>query len=451
MTNNGQATHSQGEVFEIDSVPDGWHVVTFSEIREWLQYGTSIHCTAEPHGFPVLRIPNIESGRVNAADLKYCDLSDDEAQKYLLEKGDLLFVRTNGVLERLGSCAVYSGEPQQALFASYLIRARLSRGVDPRYVAYFYGSQVGTSLIAGRATPAADGKFNLNTGIIDSLPLPLPPTLDEQRSIVAVLAWVRQAMHMHEKSTTIVHELKQRVMSEVFARGLRGEAQKETEIGLMPQSWEPRSIIELCEVWSGGTPRKSIAEYWNGDIPWVSGKDLKAPALDDAIDHVSDSGVQAGSRLAPAGAVLLLVRGMGLAKDLPVAVINRRMAFNQDVKALVSRGQYSGQFLRSAIYAGKERLLSQIVPSAHGTLTLNLNDVETFKVACPSDPEEAKDIVAILDALDRKIDLHRRKRAVVEELFKSLLHNLMTGEISISDLELAALSSASTKHEEVAA
>ena len=113
------------------------------------------------------------------------------------------------------------------------------------------------------------------------------------------------------------------------------------------------------------------------------------------------------------------------------------MAFNQDVKALVPRCDYSGRFLRSAVYVGKERLLGRIVTSAHGTMTLNLNDVERFKVPCPSDRVEADGIVAILDAIDRKIDLHRRKRAVLEELFKALLHKLMTGEIAGGGVESA--------------
>jgi type I restriction enzyme S subunit len=72
-------------------------------------------------------------------------------------------------------------------------------------------------------------------------------------------------------------------------------------------------------------------------------------------------------------------------------------------------------------------------------MTLNLNDVETFKVACPTNPREAAEIVAILDALERKIALHRQKRVVLEELFESLLHRLMTGEIGVSELDLSAL------------
>ena len=67
-------------------------------------------------------------------------------------------------------------------------------------------------------------------------------------------------------------------------------------------------------------------------------------------------------------------------------------------------------------------------------MTLNLDDVEGFKIPAPSNPTEAEEIAHVLDAIDRKIDLHRRKRAVLEELFKALLHKLMTGEISVGDM-----------------
>ncbi|AJY19913.1 MULTISPECIES: restriction endonuclease subunit S [Burkholderia] len=203
----GLRGESQKET-EIGPMPESWNLVEFREIREWLQYGTSTHCTVERRSYPVLRIPNVESGRVNPSDLKYCDLSAAEASKYLLQPGDLLFIRTNGVLERLGSCAVYQREPEGALFASYLIRARIKTGVaDPRYLSYFYGSRRGTSLVAGRATPAADGKYNLNTGTIDSLPLPLPSTLDEQAEIVGVLEALDRKIDLHQKKRKVLEEL----------------------------------------------------------------------------------------------------------------------------------------------------------------------------------------------------------------------------------------------------
>ncbi|MBE2253181.1 MAG: restriction endonuclease subunit S [Myxococcus sp.] len=216
----GMSGEAQKET-EIGPVPESWDVVDFKSVREWLQYGTSVHCSLEKKRYPVLRIPNVEPGRVDASELKYCDLSDDEAAKYLLRAGDLLFIRTNGVIERLGACAVYRGDPQAALFASYLIRARLKDSVDPRYVAYFYGSALGTSLVAGRATPAADGKYNLNTGTIDSLPLPLPPNLEVQHEIVTILDALDRKIELHQKRRAILEELFKALLHKLMTGELR--------------------------------------------------------------------------------------------------------------------------------------------------------------------------------------------------------------------------------------
>lgn len=71
----------------------------------------------------------------------------------------------------------------------------------------------------------------------------------------------------------------------------------------------------------------------------------------------------------------------------------------------------------------------------------NLNNtiLNNIPIAFPANTAEQQEIVDILDAIDRKIDLHRRKKAVLEDLFKSLLHKLMTGEIRVDELDLSAL------------
>lgn len=207
---------------EIGPVPESWEVVEFAEVRERLQYGTSTRCTYEPTAFPVLRIPNIEPGRVNTVDIKFGTLRENEAKRYLLKDGDLIFIRTNGVIERLGACAVFAGEPEGALFASYLIRAQLKLDrVDPYFAAHFYGSDLGTSIVAGRATPAADGKYNLNTGTIDSLPVPLPPTVDEQREIVAVLDALDRKNDLHRRKRTVLDELFKALLHKLMTGEIR--------------------------------------------------------------------------------------------------------------------------------------------------------------------------------------------------------------------------------------
>ena len=210
---------------EIGPVPQSWEVTDLSSVRDRLQYGTSVKCTYNASKYPVVRIPNIEPQKFNLRDLKYCELSDEQAERFHLEKGDLLFIRTNGVLDRLGSCAIYSGEPANALFASYLIRARLKQDhIMPEFASYFFSSDFGMTLVSGRATPASDGKYNLNTAAIDSLQLPLP-SLDEQHKIVEVLDAIERKIDLHRRKQAVLDELFRallhRLMSgEVRARDL---------------------------------------------------------------------------------------------------------------------------------------------------------------------------------------------------------------------------------------
>ena len=291
---------------------------------------------------------------------------------------------------------------------------------------------------ACRAVDLPSRGYNRHFTVLKGKEIPVP-AIHDQATIAEVLRKIDEALASQNDLLAWSKKAKKSAMRKLFSCGLRGEVQKETEIGPVPESWDVKSISELCDIKSGGTPRKSATEFWGGDIPWVSGKDLKAPMLNDALDHITTVGVQSGGILAPAGSVLVLVRGMGLAKDLPVSWISRPMAFNQDVKALIPLGADSGAFLRSAIYAGKERLLSRTVTSAHGTMTLSLSDVEGLKIPYSNDPDEVEEIVHILDTFDRKIDLHHKMRAVLSELFKSLLHELMAGTMQVQELDLSAL------------
>ena len=136
----------------------------------------------------------------------------------------MVFIRTNGVLDRLGSCAVYNGYPAKALFASYLIRARVKPDyVVPHFAASFFGSEMGTSIVAGRAISASDGKFNLNTAAIDSLLLPLPPTLSEQREIVAVLDVIDCKIALHRRKRAVLEELFKALLHKLMTGEIRVE------------------------------------------------------------------------------------------------------------------------------------------------------------------------------------------------------------------------------------
>jgi type I restriction enzyme S subunit len=77
-----------------------------------------------------------------------------------------------------------------------------------------------------------------------------------------------------------------------------------------------------------------------------------------------------------------------------------------------------------------------MVPSAHGTMTLNLDDIENFEIACPSDSKEGETIATALTTIDHKLAHHQKKRAALNDLFQTMLHKLMTGEIRVADLDI---------------
>lgn len=161
----------------------GLHTEELGSLVTDLRYGTSMKCAYESAGVPVLRIPNVQAGRIDTSDLKFAADPSVDLSPFMVGLDDLLFVRTNGSRKLIGRVAAVGSVGGMA-FASYLIRARLKRSaIEPRFAAYALSTPSQRALIEANAATTA-GQYNLNLAALRSLPVPLPP-LDEQRRIVA--------------------------------------------------------------------------------------------------------------------------------------------------------------------------------------------------------------------------------------------------------------------------
>ena len=98
--------------------------------------------------------------------------------------------------------------------------------------------------------------------------------------------------------------------------------------------WKSYDLGDLTVWKSGGTPSKSDQTYWNGDVPWISAKTFIGSKISDSNIKITKAGLDNGSRLAGLDSILLLVRGSGLFKDIPIGIVTRPVAFNQDIKAI---------------------------------------------------------------------------------------------------------------------
>jgi type I restriction enzyme S subunit len=272
------------------------------------------------------------------------------------------------------------------------------------------------------------------------LDLPYPEvTPQDQQSMSRALELIQRGIQVQGGLATAAAALKRAAMRELFTRGLRGEEQKETEIGPTPTSWKLTSIDDRFVVVSGGTPSRGVAAYWSsGTIPWVKTGEVDYSTIDETEEHITAEGLEnSAARLLPRGTVLMAMYGQGLTRGR-VGVLGIEAACNQACAALLPRDE---QVLPRFVYYQLGHRYNEIRGLAHGgqQQNLNMDIVKALALAYPPDLTEQREIVEILDAIDQKIDLHKRKKAVLEELFKALLHKLMTGEIRVSDLDLSAL------------
>lgn len=186
------------------------------------------------------------------------------------------------------------------------------------------------------------------------------------------------------------------------------------------EQWKP--LDQVATFTSGGTPSKSNPEYWNGHIPWVSAKDMKSARVIDTEDHISEQGLENGTRLAPAGATLVLVRGMTLLNDVPICISARDVAFNQDIKALIPKDGVVSAYLNYAIRAAKPEFLASVDLAGHGTGKLPTDIFKLIKVRLP-DEDEQRAIAHILGTLDDKIELNRRMNETLEAMARAIFQS----------------------------
>ena len=184
-------------------------------------------------------------------------------------------------------------------------------------------------------------------------------------------------------------------------------------------TWPHAPLGSVVTFLSGGTPSKSNPAYWGGSIPWVSAKDMKIFRLSDTKDHITPEGAASGTRTVPKGSVLLLTRGMTLLKSVPVCLLDREMAFNQDVKALRPGPRILPDYLPYLVLGNVVRLKSLVDLAGHGTGRLNSEELKALNVqVAPTNEQRA--IAHILGVLDDKIEQNRRINETLEAMARAL-------------------------------
>ena len=340
----------------------------------------------------------VRTGEGRGADIK--------STKHAFEAGDILYGKLRPYLDKAILVEV------SGLCTTELLVLRPKAGVDPRFVA----SVVHAPAFVKHAIAGTTGVQHPRTSWnhIGDFDLPVLDAGEQTRA--AELLWrVHEMIESNKKTIDAGTRLKHVAMRTLFTHGLRDEAQKKTEIGSIPKSWNISTVSEAVKPFhferSNQIPKSLYKKI--GRWPVVDqGKKFFAGRVDDETKVIHSK-----------EPIIIFGDHTRIFK-----YVDFEFALGADgTKPLLAKEGFSSKYL---YYALDNLDFPTRGYNRHYTV------LKGMRIAKPSLSEQYE-IVSILDVIDRKINLHRRKCVTLGDLFKILLHKLMTGNIIIGDLDLS--------------
>lgn len=191
---------------------------------------------------------------------------------------------------------------------------------------------------------------------------------------------------------------------------------------------EEKTLGEITNWASGGTPPKDNPLFWNGEIPWISASSMRGLEYSDSELKITNEGLKKGSKLAKKGSLLLLVRGSMLFNKIPIGIVSRDVAFNQDVKSIEISNCSTSKYILYWFISSEPKILNMVTGTGIGAGKLDLSDLKALELHLPTLPEQQK-IAAFLSAIDTKIDQLTRKKKLLEQYKKGVIQKIFSQEL----------------------
>ncbi len=268
--------------------------------------------------------------------------------------------------------------------------------------------------------------------------LSLPP-LPEQKKIAHILSTVQRAIEAQERIIQITTELKKALMHKLFTEGLRNEPQKQTEIGPVPESWEVVRCEDVCDTISVGIVVKPSSYYVKEGVPAFRSQNVREDRIQlEPMVYISEKandGPVKKSKLY-AGDVLIVRTGYPGTSCVVPPEFNGSNCIdlifvrpnNEKLRSHYLSRFFNSDAAKVQVQAGKIGLAQQ---------HFNVGAVKNTQIPLPP-TDQQDEIVAHLKLIDSKHDLATSKRSALQDLFRTLLHELMTAKTRVHDLEFTA-------------
>ena len=450
----GDEVRSLAEEVPFD-IPDSWEWVRLIDVCEYIQRGKSPKYSPLKKYPVIAQKCNQWSGfSIEKAQFIDPDTLPSYGPERFLQNNDLMWNSTG--LGTLGRMAIYKTEAnpyELAVADSHVTVIRpLKQFILPEYLYYYFSNPTVQSVIEDQADGTTKQK-ELATSTIKAYLTPIPP-LSEQYRILAKLAEVIPVVcgygAVYDETITMQDSFPERLKKSILQEAVQGklvpqdpsdepaealleriraEKQRLVKEGKIKKD-KHESIIfrrdnshyekcgseELCideeipfeipDNWawarlssfgvfsSGKTPSMSNPQFWNGDVPWVTSKDMKRPVIMDSEMHITEQAA-ATMQLYPVGTLLLVARSGILKRLLPLCTLGVDSTINQDIKAFSLYDITLSEWLFYAIKAFEPYILKELVKSVTTVESLKFDEFSAMLIPVPPLAEQRRIIAAI--------------------------------------------------------
>lgn len=421
---------------ELGMIPSDWEVKTLGELYR-VHNGLSKGKQFFGHGYPFLSFSVVFNNVFIPNKLEnLVDSSKEERASYSINKGDVFITRTSETVDELGMSCVALKDYPNATYNGFCKRLRPNdvEFVNLGYLGFYLRSDFIREWFLKFSTVTT--RASLKNDELLSLPLVLPPTIEEQQRIAKALSDIDTLIANLEKLIAKKKNIKQGAMQQLLTgkKRLPGFAPakptyKQTELGIIPSDWEVKKIGEFTKLQAGGTPSTLCDEFWGGNIRWMNSGELNNKRIYDVAGRITKLGLNSSStHLIPSNCVLVGLAGQG--KTRGTAAINYvELCTNQSIAAMFPSKTHNSEYLYHNIDSRYEEL-RELSSGDGGRGGLNLGILANLFIALPSKAEQTA-IANVLSDMDTEISALETKLAKYRTLKTGMMQQLLTGKIRL--------------------
>jgi type I restriction enzyme S subunit len=390
------------------------------------EYGINAPAVPYAKNLPTyLRITDIsEGGQIRQN--KKVSVAKSVTEKNYLEDGDIVLARTGA---SVGKSYKYKAGDGRLVFAGFLIRVRPNEEKLSSELLFQYLSTAQYWRWVDFSSTRS-GQPGINANEYSSLPIPLPPTVNEQQKIADCLSSIDGLVTAQNQKLETLKTHKKSLMQQLFPA--EGEAVPKLRFAEFRGGWNISTIEEIATISSGGTPSRSQSDYWGGEIPWITTTLLSCNTIDYANEFITEAGLRNSStKLYPKNTILMAMYGQGKTRG-QVAKLGFDATINQACAAFTLNERVSTDFVFQNLSAGYDEIRE--ISNEGGQQNLSGALIKGIPFSYPDiNTGEQQKIAELLTSIDDLITAQTQKVESLKAHKKGLMQQLFptVDEVSI--------------------